>query len=181
MATSIETTISSTSEQQLELLSPEDIENMETESITEGVDEQLGENIESVSVESVAEDVEAYMEGNLESRTPSNQVNRQLTKVFTVLIKNAVKQIASNTRTRTKLQAACRKGPDAVSQLLTPIITKTLPTYFRWLSAIFVPPIVARLFPAICKQVGLKPEEVAAAEGFARWIWNGFQWIWKRF
>ena len=150
-----------------------DFESLETESLTEGLESELGENLESVSTESVAEDVEALMEGNFESRTPSNQVNQQLTKVFTVLIKNAVKKIASNSKTRAKLQAACRKGPDAVSQLLTPIITKTLPTYFGWMPAIFVPAIVARLFPAICKQAGLKSEEVAAVAEAGANLWFG--------
>jgi hypothetical protein len=102
-------------------------------------------------------------------------VIKRLTKIFTVLVKNTVKKITSNPRTRVKLQAACRKGPNAVTQLLIPIITKTLPTYFRWMSAIFVPPIVARLFSAISKEAGLKSEEVSAAtEGIfgdiARWF-----------
>ncbi|GAA6617957.1 hypothetical protein [Scytonema sp. NUACC26] len=152
--------------EQLEMFSEADIESIETESLEAEIESQLEENLESVSFESVAEDVEAEMEGDLERRTPSSYVNRQLTKVFAVLIKKAVKKITSNPRTRAKLQAACRKGPNAVTQLLTPIITKTLPTHFRWMSAIFVPPIVARLFSAICKQAGLKPEEIPAGAEF---------------
>ena len=162
MATIVETTNSAI--EQLEF-SEADLESMETESLEADIESQLEENLESVSFESVAEDVEALMEGNLERRTPSSQVNRQLTKLFTALIKNAVKKITSNPRTRAKLQAAISKGPDAVTQLLTPIITKTLPTYFRWMSAIFVPAIVARLFPAISKQAGLKSGRVSAKGG----------------
>ncbi|QFS52753.1 hypothetical protein [Nostoc sphaeroides] len=148
--------------EQLELFSEADIESLEYGSAEAGIESQLEENLESVSFESVAEDVEAYMEGDLERRPPSSLVIKRLTKIFTALVKNTVKKITSNPRTRTKLQTACRKSPDAVIQLLTPIITKTLPTYFRWMSAIFVPPIVARLFPAICKDAGLKSDEVAA-------------------
>ncbi|BAY95688.1 MULTISPECIES: hypothetical protein [unclassified Tolypothrix] len=147
----------------LESFSEADIETLEYESAEAGIESQLEENLESVSFESVAEDVEAYMEGDLERRPPSRSVIKRLTKIFTALVKNTVKKITSNPKTRAKLQAACRKGPDAVTTLLTPIITKTLPTYFRWMSAIFVPPIVARLFPAICKDAGLKSDEVSAA------------------
>jgi energy-converting hydrogenase Eha subunit A len=160
------TLTSANSLEQLELFSEADMESIEAESLEAGIESQLEETLESVSNESVAEDVEAYMEGDLERRTPSSYVIQQLVKVFTALIKNAVKKITSNPRTRAKLQAACRKSPDAVTQLLTPIITKTLPTYFKWMSAIFVPPIVARLFPAICKQAGLKPEEIPVVAEF---------------
>ncbi|WP_155960676.1 hypothetical protein [Fischerella sp. PCC 9605] len=41
-----------------------------------------------------------------------------------------------------------KHAADAVTQLLTPIIAKILPTYFRWMSAIFIPPLmVAKLQP----------------------------------
>ena len=149
--------------EEIESFSEADIESLEYESAEAGIESQLEGNLESVSFESVAEDVEAYMEGNLERATPKSTVIKRLTKIFTVLVKNTVKKITSNPRTRVKLQAACRKGPNAVTQLLTPIISKTLPTYFRWMSAIFIPPIVARLFSAISKEAGLKPEEVSAA------------------
>ncbi|BAY95687.1 MULTISPECIES: hypothetical protein [unclassified Tolypothrix] len=162
------TLTSANSLEQLELFSEADIERIEVESLEAGIESQLEETLESVSTESVAEDVEAYMEGDIERRNPNSYVIRQLTKVFTALIKNAVKNITSNPKTRAKLQAACLKSPDAVTQLLAPIIAKTLPTYFRWMSTIFVPPIVARLFPAICKQAGLKPEEIPATAEF----WN---------
>ncbi len=160
------TLTSANSVEQLELFSEADIESIETESLEASIESQLEETLESLSTESVAEDVEAYMEGNLERLTPSSYVNRRLTKIFTVLVKNTVKKITSNPKTRAKLQAACRKGADAVTQLLIPIITKTLPTYFRWMPAIFIPPIVARLFSAICKQAGLKPEEIPAEAEF---------------
>ena len=163
MATIIE---ASTNGAEQVVLSEADLDSLGTESLEAEIESLLGENLDSVSVESVAEDVKALMEGNLESRTPSSQGNRQLIKVFTALIKNAVKKIANNPKTRAKLQTACRKGPDAVTQLLTPIITKTLPTYLKSQTAIFVPPIVARLFSAICKQVGLKSEEIPGGAEF---------------
>ena len=152
--------------EQLELFSEADIESIGTESLEAGIESQLEETLESVSTESVAEDVEAYMEGNIERRDPNSYVILQLVKVFTALIKNTVKKISSNPKIRVKLQVACRKSPDAVTQLLTPIITKTLPTDFKWMSAIFIPPIVARLFPAICKEAGLKPEEIPVLAEF---------------
>ncbi len=152
--------------EQLEF-SEADMESLEYGSAEAGIESQLEENLESVSFESVAEDVEAYMEGDLERRPPSSLVIKRLTKIFTALVKDTVKKITSNPRTRAKLQAACRKGPDAVTQLLAPIITKTLPTYFRWMSAIFVPPVVARLFPAISKDAGLKSGEIPVE---AEWL-----------
>ncbi|WP_407890114.1 hypothetical protein [Scytonema sp. NUACC26] len=155
------------SEADVELFSEADVESIETESLEAEIESQLEETLESVSFETVAEDVEAYMEGDLERFTPSRYANRQQTKVFAALIKNAVKKIASNPRTRAKLQAACRKGPNAVTQLLTPIVTKRLPTYFRWMPTTYVRPIVTRLFPAICKQAGLKSGEMPAA--FVGW------------
>jgi hypothetical protein len=158
--------------EQLEF-SEADMETLEYGSAEAGIESQLQENLESVSFESVAEDVEAYMEGDFERRPPSSLVIKRLTKIFTALVKNTVKKITSNPRTRVKLQAACRKGPDAVAQLLAPIITKTLPTYFRWMSAIFVPPIVVRLFPAISKDAGLKSDEISVGtEGLIRDLWQ---------
>ncbi|MBD2526669.1 hypothetical protein [Nostoc sp. FACHB-133] len=174
MATYTATTNGAT--ETFESFSEADIESLEYESAEAGIESQLEENLESVSFESVAEDVEAYMEGDLERRPPSSLVIKRLTKIFTALVKNTVKKITSNPRTRAKLLTACRKGPDAVTTLLTPVITKTLPTYFRWMSAIFVSPIVARLFPAICKDAGLKSDEVSAAtEGVITSFWN---WLW---
>ncbi|MBD2452091.1 hypothetical protein H6G76_34270 [Nostoc sp. FACHB-152] len=152
--------------EQLELFSEADIESIEVESLEAGIESQLEETLESVSTESVAEDIEAYLGGDIERRNPNSYVIQQLAKVFTALIKNAVKKITSNPRTRAKLQAACRKSPDAVTQLLTPIITKILPTHFKWMPAIFIPAIVARLFPSICKQAGLKPEEIPVVAEF---------------
>jgi hypothetical protein len=131
------------------------------------------ESLESISVETVAEDLEGYMEGVEATATPSSYVNKRLLQIFTALVKTSIKKITSNPKTRAKLQAACRKSPDAVIQLLTPIIAKALPTYFKWMPAIFVPPIVARLFPAICKQAGLKPEEIPVVAEFLGALFMG--------
>ena len=124
------------------------------------------ESLDSVTFESIAEDLEGYMEGYTESRPPSSRVNKRLLQIFTAQVKNLVKNITNNPKTRAKLQAACRKGPKAVAQLLIPILVKTMPSYFNWMPAFFVPPIVARLHPAICKSAGLKAEEV---EAVAEW------------
>jgi hypothetical protein len=152
--------------EQLETFSEADMESVSIEAteLTEGL-ESL-ESLESISVESVAEDLEGYIEGVEESATPSSYVNKRLLQVFTALVKTSVKKITTNAKTRVKLQAACRKGPDAVTQLLLPTLTKAMPSYFNWMPAVLTPPIVARLFPAICKQAGLKPEEVAVAPEF---------------
>jgi energy-converting hydrogenase Eha subunit A len=122
------------------------------------------ESLESLSIETVAEDLEGYMEGVEERATPGSYVNKRLLKVFTALVRASIKKIMNNPKTRAKLQAAARKGPDAVTQLLLPTITKAMPVHFNWMPAVFVPPIVARLLPAIGKQAGLKPEEMAGAE-----------------
>jgi hypothetical protein len=91
-------------------------------------------------------------------------VNKRLLQVFTALVKTSIKKITTNPKTRVKLQVACRKGSDAVTQLLLPMLIKAMPSYFNWMPAVLVPPIVTQLLPAICKQAGLKTEEVAAAE-----------------
>lgn len=121
------------------------------------------ESLETVTFESVAEDLEGYMEGYTESRTPSSRVNKRLLQIFTTLVKNLVKKITNNPKTRVKLQAACRKGPKAVAGLLIPILVKTMPSYLNWMPAFFVPPIAARLHPAICQSAGLKAQEAEAA------------------
>jgi hypothetical protein len=123
--------------------------------------EGLESTLEDIKPESVAESLEGYMEGDTERLTPSAYVNKRLLQVFTALVKTSIKKITTNPKTRVKLQAACRKGPDAVTQLLLPTLIKTIPSYFNWIPAVLVPPIVTRLFPAICKQVGLKPGDIS--------------------
>ncbi len=145
----------------------EDLEGLETESM-----ESI--NLEDVKPESVAESLESLMEGaeaNGSRRrptrpSPSSSVNRQLLKTFTTIVKKLVKKIMSNPRTRTKLQAATRKGPTAVSQLITPSVAKVLPSYFRWMAPIYVPLVTLALFDPLRKQVGVKAEEVEAAPEF---------------
>lgn len=139
-----------------------DMESVQIESMDlEGLESLLEENLESISAEDVAEDVEDYMveAGGYAS---SGYVTNRLTKVFTYLVKKAIKKITMNPKTRSKLHAACRKGPRSVAKLVTPIVAKPLPSYLRFLATIFCPPVVARLFPAICKEAGLKPEEIEA-------------------
>jgi hypothetical protein len=148
----------------------EDLEDLETESM-----ESI--NLEDVNPESIAESLESLMEGeeatgygnsygSYTSPSLNRYVNRQLLKTFTVIVKKLVKKIMSNPRTRTKLQAATRKGPTAVAQLITPSVAKVLPSYFRWMAPIYVPPVTLALFNPICQQVGVKAEEVEAAPEF---------------
>jgi hypothetical protein len=119
---------------------PEDLEELEVES-TESI------NLEDVNPESIAESLEISMEGEEAeaygsySRRPSagRSVNKQLLKTFTSLVKKLIKKIMSNPRTRTRLQAAARKGPTAVAKLLTPRVAQMLPSYFRWMAPIYVP------------------------------------------
>lgn len=151
------------SHEQLELFSEADMENVQIESSElEELESLLVEDLESIPVDRVAKDVNPYMGDNL-GNGQSSYVIRQLTKVFTSLIKKSVKKIMMNPRTRSKLEAACRKGPRAVAKLITPNVSKPLPSYLRFLAPIFVSPIVAKLFPSICKETGLKSEEI---EGF---------------
>jgi hypothetical protein len=140
----------------------EDIEDLEAESM-----ESI--NLEDVNPESVAESLESLMEGeeaNGSRRSPSSSVNKQLLKTFTIIVKKLVKKIMSNPRTRTKLQAATRKGPTAVARLLTPSVAKVLPSYFRWMVPIYVPSVTLALFDPIRQQVGVKAEEVEEAPEF---------------
>ncbi len=147
---------------------PEDLEGLETESLESA-------SLEDVNPESVAESLEGLMEGmegmeangnGFARRSPSSSVNKQLLKTFTVIVKKLVKKIMSNPRTRGKLQAATRKGPSAVAQLITPSVAKVLPSYFRWMAPIYVPPVTLALFNPICQQVGVKAEEVEEAPEF---------------
>ena len=141
--------------EQLESFDEIEMESVQIESSElEGIESLLEENLESIPLESVAEDVEEYMEEDIESRGSSRDVYRRLTKFFTIATRKAVKKITMNPRTRSKLLIACRQGPHRVTQLITPIVAKPLPSYFRFLAFTFCPFIVARLFRSICKEAG---------------------------
>jgi hypothetical protein len=177
-----------TTEANLELFTEADTESLEfaTEDL-EGLEAESTESVslEDVNPESVAESLESLMEGveangygNGYTRpSPSSYVNKQLLKTFTIIVKKLVKKIMSNPRTRTKLQAATRKGPTAVARLLTPSVAKVLPSYFRWMAPIYVPSVTLALFPPVCKQVGVKAEEVEEAPEFWQFIPLIFQGI----
>jgi len=118
-----------------------------------------------------AEAAEAYGYGyGYTRRSPSSFVNKQLLKIFTIIIKKLVKKIMSNSRTRAKLQAAIRKGPTAIAQLLTPSVAQVLPSYFRWMAPIYVPPVTRVLFNPIRKEAGVAAEQVeGGVESFEDW------------
>ncbi len=176
MATfAVETNLEAFTEADAESLefAPEDLEGLETESLESA-------SLEDVNPESVAESLEGLMEGmegmeGIEAngngfarrRSPGSSVNKQLLKTFTVIVKKLVKKIMSNPKTRTKLQAAVRKGPKAITQLITPSVAKVLPSYFRWMAPIYVPPVTRVLFSPIRKHIGVKAEEVEASPEFA--------------
>ena len=160
-----------TVEADLELFTEADIESLEfTVEDVEGLGVEAEESIslEDVNPESVVESLEGLMEGEegLEAngyarrRSPSSSVNRQLLKTFTSIVKASVKKIMSNPRTRAKLQAAVRKGPTAVIRLITPSVTKALPSYFRWMAPIYIPLVTRTLFSPLRQQAGVKVEEV---------------------
>lgn len=126
------------------------------------------------TLEADAESLERLMEGekatsSLHANTPpspSSVANTVLLKTFTNIIKKLVQKIMSNPKTRAKLQAAVRKGPTAVTQLLTPSVAQVLPSYLRPLAPIYVPAVTSVLFDPIRKHVGVKPEEVEQAPEF---------------
>lgn len=150
----------------------EDLEGIETESM-----ESMEASLEDVKPEAVAESLESLMEGVEangysngygKSRTsPSSSTNKQLLKTFTVIVKKLVSKIMSNPKTRTKLQAAIKKGPQQVARLITPSVAKLLPSYFRWMAPIYVPPVTRVLFNPVRKKAGVKAEEVEAMPEFA--------------
>nr|WP_322684249.1 hypothetical protein [Nostoc sp. DedQUE07]MDZ8130066.1 hypothetical protein [Nostoc sp. DedQUE07] len=175
MAYTIEADIEQFTEADAESLefATEDLEGLETESI-----ESI--SLEDVNPESVVESLESLMEGAEGAQangygytrpSPSSYVNKQLLKTFTIIVKKLVRKIMSNPRTRAKLQATTRKGPTAVARLLTPSVAKVLPSYFRWMAPIYVPLVTLALFVPICKQVGVKAEEVEELEGFKKPTW----------
>ncbi len=141
----------------------EDLEGLEAES-TESI------SLEDVNPESVAESLESLMEeaesnGNT-SLNQSKIANKQLLKTFTIIVKKLVKKSMGNAKTRAKLQAATRKGPTAIARLLTPSVAKVLPSYFRWMAPIYVPSVTIALFAPLCREVGVKAEEVEEAPEF---------------
>lgn len=141
----------------------EDLEGLEAES-TESI------SLEDVNPESVAESLESLMEeaesnGNT-SLNQSKIANKQLLKTFTIIVKKLVKKSMGNAKTRAKLQAATRKGPTAIARLLTPSVAKVLPPYFRWMAPIYVPSVTIALFAPLCREVGVKAEEVEEAPEF---------------
>ncbi len=163
---------------------PEDLEAFEAES-TETI------SLENVDPESVVESLESWMNGEEPYNgstlygnnslfsgggngstgrstplSPSKSVSKQLLKTFTIIIQKLVKKIMSNPKTRAKLQAAVRKGPTAVSRILTLSVSSQLPIYFRWLAPIFVPKVTRTLFPPLRQQAGVGLEEVEEAPEF---------------
>jgi len=140
----------------------------------EGLESEM-ESLESISYEDISEDLEAYFEGDAEEeglerrprrRRPSSLVTKRLLKIFVALVKKAVKSIMGNGKMRLTLEKACRKGPDAVAKLLCPILSKTLPIFLRWMAPAFCRPVVRVLFRFICRQVGLKTEEIESVSEF---------------
>jgi hypothetical protein len=148
-------------------LATEDLEGLEAESMESISLEDVNPESIAESLESLMEGVEANSYGNGYTRpSPSSSVNKQLLKTFTIIVKKLVKKIMSNPKTRTKLQAATRKGPQAVARLITPSVAKVLPSYFRWMAPIYVLPVTLALFAPVCKEVGVKAEEVEEAPEF---------------
>ncbi len=149
--------------------------------------------LENIEFESFAEDMEAEFESfeNFESfegfegfeasglngsrrrplrptrprRNRGGSVNKRLLKTFTSIIKTVVKKITTNPKTRTKFKAAVRQGPAAVNRILIPVVSKSLPPYFRWMAQIYVPTVASTLFHPIRTQAGVKREEVENLEG----------------
>jgi hypothetical protein len=144
------------------VLQPEDLESLEAE--MEG-------DLETISFEAVAETLEVYFEGDVaeglerrrrKPRQRRRTANKRLLKLFVGMVKKAVKRILSNPKTRAKLQVLCRKGPDAIALLITPVLTAVISPFLSWMVPIFCPPVVRALFRAICKEVGIRTEEVEA-------------------
>ena len=145
------------------VLQSEDLESLEAE---------MEEDLETISFEDVAETLEVYFaeefaaEGLERRRRKPRQrrrsANKRLLKLFVGMVKKAVKRILSNPKTRAKLQVLCRKGPDAIALLITPVLTAVISPFLSWMVPIFCPPVVRALFRAICKEVGIRTEEVEA-------------------
>ena len=95
------------------------------------------------NLEFVQEDLEELEADVTESIVPE-EIAEQLQKTFRIIVGKLIRKIMSNSRTRPKLLNAILQGPAAVNKLVLPIVTKMLPSYFRWLAPIYVP-IVAPL------------------------------------
>ncbi len=161
-------TYTTNSLEQLELFSETDMESVQIDSNElENLESVLGENLESLSSERVAEDVEKYMEEHIESRSAIRSGHRQLAQIAAYLSNKAVKKILDNPNTRRKLEAACRKGPGSVCQLIKPLILQPFSEFGKGLINPYCSPTIARMYSAISTEVGLKTEEIEAAPEFA--------------
>ena len=138
------------------------------------IEQEMEQEMEAYPVEYEAEAVMVEMEGaegqealpfaavgaKLFGKVISKRVVATLLRYLRAVVKRLVRSAAS----RTKLQNACRKGPKAVCQLLTPAVCRVVPKPFRWLCARLLPRLCHRSFRWICKIAGLKSTEVEAVE-----------------
>jgi len=155
---------------QIELFTAAEIESIVLQSEDlESLNAEIEADLEAISLEDLAETLEAYFEGEFVAaglerrrRRRRRSANKRLLKLFVGMVKKAVKRILNNPRTRTKLQAVCRKGADAIALLITPVLMAVIPPFLSWMVPIFCPPVVRALFRAICKEIGLRTEEVEA-------------------
>ena len=113
-------------EADLEGFTEADMENLEF--VLEDIEELRAEFTQSMGLETI----------------DPEYVAEQLLRTFRNIVGKLIRKIMSNSRTRPKLLNAILQGPAAVNKLVMPVVTKMLPSYFRWLAPIYVP-IVAPL------------------------------------
>ena len=157
-AYNVEADLEGFTEADLEVLEfvPEDIEGLEAD-LTESM------SLENIDPEEIAESLESfpgYSYGSASRPNNYRDVNMQLLKTFTAVVKRMMQKISRNPRTRSKLQTAVRQGPTAVNKLVMPSVSRQLTPPFRFLAYYYVPRVTRALAGPIRKEVGVKPEEV---------------------
>ena len=143
---------------------PEDLEQIEAD-LTESMDlEDIDPEDIAESLESFPERVRGYSYGyaSRPNRYANSyaDMNRQLLKAFTVVVKRIIKKMTAINGTREKLQKATRKGPTAVNRLVLSAVSRQLTPPFRFLARHYVPMVTQSLAEPIRKEVGVKAEEV---------------------
>lgn len=139
--------------------SEEELEGLEEEEVEEeSLEESFEEAEEDLEEDSGLEELEAR--GRRGRRRGRPGLQRLLLKRVFRLVKIIVKKLLSNPLTAKKLKIACKRGPRWTCRLICPIVCRALPIWLRFLCRRLCPIVVNRLFRWICQQSRVGIEEV---------------------
>jgi hypothetical protein len=161
-------TMESLSEQEMQELTPEAIQNEiegEEEGEGEAEVEASPEEIETEALETVEITEAAEVDVSPRRRALLGRfIIRQSIRAVLVYTRAVVRRMQRNASLRRKLAAASRRGPRAVRALLAPVVLRAMPKPFRRSSRRLVGLVVALAFRGIARNAGLATHEIDAAE-----------------